>query len=208
VNSKPPPPDDVAGLILAAGSGERLGGRYKALLTHKGETLLERVKRLAEPFCSQIITGLPKELLANHDGIEGGATRIETVRRLLAETERPYVLILEAARPFATAEQCSAVLAEAAVSGAALFAHQTPVRDSLAIARDGALETLLPRERIVQLQTPRACRTDWLKDALKYGEATHELILLQKAGYRTTLLPGSTDNIKITYPEDLALLES
>ncbi|MFI1167683.1 NTP transferase domain-containing protein [Streptomyces sp. NPDC020801] len=33
--------DDVAGLVLAAGGGRRLGGRPKALLTHRGRPLVE-----------------------------------------------------------------------------------------------------------------------------------------------------------------------
>ncbi|MEU6223738.1 nucleotidyltransferase family protein [Streptomyces sp. NPDC047042] len=35
-------PDQVAGLLLAAGGGRRLGGRPKALLEHRGHLLVER----------------------------------------------------------------------------------------------------------------------------------------------------------------------
>ncbi|MFS4106894.1 nucleotidyltransferase family protein [Streptomyces sp. PD-S100-1] len=35
------PTDEVAGLVLAAGGGRRLGGRPKALLTHRGRPLVE-----------------------------------------------------------------------------------------------------------------------------------------------------------------------
>ncbi|ELP71021.1 NTP transferase domain-containing protein [Streptomyces turgidiscabies] len=35
-------PDQVAGLLLAAGGGRRLGGRPKALLEHRGSLLVER----------------------------------------------------------------------------------------------------------------------------------------------------------------------
>ncbi|MEH0417402.1 nucleotidyltransferase family protein [Streptomyces sp. B21-083] len=35
-------PDQVAGLLLAAGGGRRLGGRPKALLEHRGQLLVER----------------------------------------------------------------------------------------------------------------------------------------------------------------------
>ncbi|AWT46242.1 MULTISPECIES: nucleotidyltransferase family protein [Streptomyces] len=37
----PREPDAVAGLVLAAGGGRRLGGRPKALLTHRGRPLVE-----------------------------------------------------------------------------------------------------------------------------------------------------------------------
>ncbi|QKW10079.1 nucleotidyltransferase family protein [Streptomyces sp. NA04227] len=39
------PPAEVAGLVLAAGGGQRLGGRPKALLVHEGRTLVERAAR-------------------------------------------------------------------------------------------------------------------------------------------------------------------
>ncbi|MFJ9038181.1 NTP transferase domain-containing protein [Streptomyces sp. NPDC102406] len=39
--------DEVAGLLLAAGGGRRLGGRPKALLTHRGRPLVEHAVRMA-----------------------------------------------------------------------------------------------------------------------------------------------------------------
>ncbi|MFH8798791.1 NTP transferase domain-containing protein [Streptomyces sp. NPDC017936] len=38
--------DEVAGLLLAAGGGRRLGGRPKALLTHRGRPLVEHAVRV------------------------------------------------------------------------------------------------------------------------------------------------------------------
>lgn len=36
----------IAGLLLAAGGGRRLGGRPKALLTHRGRPLVEHAVRV------------------------------------------------------------------------------------------------------------------------------------------------------------------
>ncbi|MFP3987116.1 nucleotidyltransferase family protein [Streptomyces sp. E11-3] len=45
----------VAGLLLAAGGGRRLGGRPKALLTHQGRPLVEHAVRvLREGGCGQV----------------------------------------------------------------------------------------------------------------------------------------------------------
>ncbi|MFG2142385.1 NTP transferase domain-containing protein [Streptomyces sp. NPDC048650] len=41
-----PPPGRVAGLLLAAGGGRRLGGRPKALLDHRGRPLVEHAARV------------------------------------------------------------------------------------------------------------------------------------------------------------------
>ncbi|MFE1248336.1 NTP transferase domain-containing protein [Streptomyces sp. NPDC058735] len=46
---------EVAGLLLAAGGGRRLGGRPKALLTHRGRPLVEHAVRvLREGGCARI----------------------------------------------------------------------------------------------------------------------------------------------------------
>ncbi|MER5179373.1 nucleotidyltransferase family protein [Streptomyces sp. NPDC002896] len=54
----PDPPrlqSDVAGLLLAAGGGRRLGGRPKALLEHRGRPLIEHAVRvLREGGCTRV----------------------------------------------------------------------------------------------------------------------------------------------------------
>ncbi|MFD7877106.1 NTP transferase domain-containing protein [Streptomyces sp. NPDC059766] len=50
-----PRPPVVAGLLLAAGGGRRLGGRPKALLTHRGRPLVEHaVEVLRSAGCRQV----------------------------------------------------------------------------------------------------------------------------------------------------------
>ncbi|MFF3499555.1 NTP transferase domain-containing protein [Streptomyces sp. NPDC003247] len=47
--------DEVAGLLLAAGGGRRLGGRPKALLTHRGRPLVEHaVEVLRAAGCARV----------------------------------------------------------------------------------------------------------------------------------------------------------
>ncbi|USQ84213.1 nucleotidyltransferase family protein [Streptomyces phaeoluteigriseus] len=47
--------DQVAGLLLAAGGGRRLGGRPKALLTHRGRPLVEHaVEALRAAGCTRV----------------------------------------------------------------------------------------------------------------------------------------------------------
>ncbi|MDK1472199.1 nucleotidyltransferase family protein [Streptomyces sp. 549] len=51
----PPHPPRIAGLLLAAGGGRRLGGRPKALLTHHGRPLVEHaVRALREGGCHTV----------------------------------------------------------------------------------------------------------------------------------------------------------
>ena len=53
--AQPPKEPMVAGLLLAAGGGRRLGGRPKALLTHRGRPLVEHAVRvLREAGCAPV----------------------------------------------------------------------------------------------------------------------------------------------------------
>ena len=48
-------PERVSVLILAAGSGDRLGSRPKAFLRLDGQTLLERAVAVVSPFATEVI---------------------------------------------------------------------------------------------------------------------------------------------------------
>lgn len=53
------PGSPVAGIVLAAGAGRRLGGRPKALLRHRGEYLVDRAVRIArEGGCEPVLAVL------------------------------------------------------------------------------------------------------------------------------------------------------
>ncbi|MFF8841586.1 NTP transferase domain-containing protein [Streptomyces sp. NPDC015127] len=71
----------VAGLLLAAGGGRRLGGRPKALLTHRGRPLVEHaVRALREGGCGPVHVVL---------GAAAGAVREEADLSGCAVTENP-----------------------------------------------------------------------------------------------------------------------
>jgi 2-C-methyl-D-erythritol 4-phosphate cytidylyltransferase len=62
-------------------------------------------------------------------------------------------------------------------------------------------------------QTPQAFRASLLRDA--HGKAaaegfqgTDEAQLIERLGHRVAIVEGSTENIKITRPEDLAIGEA
>jgi 2-C-methyl-D-erythritol 4-phosphate cytidylyltransferase len=52
-------------------------------------------------------------------------------------------------------------------------------------------------------------RYDTIKNTYEYtvGEVTDDAALVEKAGYKVKLYPGSYDNIKITTVNDLAVAE-
>lgn len=211
-----PPPDEVSALILAAGMGERMGGQPKAFVEVGAATLLERVVARVRPFAEEVIAGLPaadvargQTLLAHHDAIvaAGGASRQETVSRLLALATRRFVLIHEVARPFARPELFTAVLAAARKHGAAALFLPASRRDSLALREDDWFGVSLARDDVIALQNPQAYGRDLLLEAERTaGEAgwaePSTANLVARAGFRVRLVPGDPDNIKLTYPED------
>lgn len=66
--------DGVAGLVLAAGGGRRLGGRPKALLTHRGRPLVEHaVGVLRSAGCTRIhvVLGARADEVRQHARLDG-----------------------------------------------------------------------------------------------------------------------------------------
>jgi 2-C-methyl-D-erythritol 4-phosphate cytidylyltransferase/2-C-methyl-D-erythritol 2,4-cyclodiphosphate synthase len=64
----------------------------------------------------------------------------------------------------------------------------------------------VPREGLFRAQTPQAFRFDALLSAHRAGDAsaTDDAALLEAAGLAVALVAGGEQNIKITWPEDLA----
>lgn len=222
MNSAPalPSRDAISALILAAGTGDRLGGRSKASLQHKGQPLLQHSLTLAKLVADEVLVGLHADDIGSSQNlvdaagglvVEGGATRHETLTKLIFTATKPFILILEVARPFSSEDHCLAVLEKAASEGVAALSYPPKPRDSLGREKEGKLTALFPREEIVQIETPIACRTDWLKAALESFDphvqnTQSSLAPLIAAGHPISLVSIGEENIKITHEEDLALL--
>ena len=211
------PRDHVSALLLGAGSGIRFGGS-KAFLEVEGRTLLERVVEQAQAFSSETIVGLREEELecgarVLHDSravlVAGGATRHDTVERLLARATRPLVLLHEVARPLAPPELFAAVLSAAQEFGAAAPYLPASLRDSVALKDGEFLGASLPRDDVVRTQTPQAFRREMLVEVCREAKASGWLepsvgtvALCARAGHRVRLVPGDPGNVKVTFPED------
>ncbi len=209
-----PPPADVSALILAAGSGERLG-ESKAFLAANGRTLLERAVEAVTPVAAEVIVGVPEADLARAleltgktaTVISGGETRQQTIEILLAGATRQFILLHEVARPFASLDLFTRVLAAAAEFGAACPCLPASRRDALATIEGEFYSKPLTLDGTVRTQTPHAYRRDLLTDVLtraqEYGWTTQSIVpLCVQAGYPVRMIPGQHDNLKITFPED------
>ena len=145
----------------------------------------------------------------------GGKSRAETVAAGLARLTKlgaradDWVLVHDAARCLVRAEWIDRLIdvcADDPVGG--LLAM--PVADTLKRESEGRVMKTLPREAVWQAQTPQMFRLGPLADALEDAgaSATDEASAMEWQGQSPRLVPGSSENFKITQPEDFELAEA
>jgi len=210
----------VTALIVAAGSGSRMGGatpkQFRAL---GGKPVL---RWAVEPFLHhsairdvRVVVGPGQSDLAASalDGVavgpfvEGGAERADSVRAGLASIDSEAVLIHDAARPFCPAAVIDRLLASLEFHDGA--APVLPVGDTLARA-DGRLREPVDRSGLVRVQTPQAFRTAALRrayEAWSGAAPTDETTVLRAAGMAVAAVDGDSALEKLTSPADWARAE-
>jgi 2-C-methyl-D-erythritol 4-phosphate cytidylyltransferase len=220
----------VAALVLAAGRGERLGASVpKAFLPLAGRPLVVRaIEALAAwPEVERIVPVVPAADVARFAALApllrgvdrlapasgGGAERQDSMRAGLAALPDGIELVAvhDAARPLVRPDDVGRVIAAAARTGAALLA--VPVRDTLKRVEGGRVRETLSRSECWAAQTPQVFRVDLLREALAKAEAdgflgTDDSQLVERLGAPVEVVEGDARNLKITWPEDLALAEA
>ncbi|HEY5045796.1 MAG TPA: 2-C-methyl-D-erythritol 4-phosphate cytidylyltransferase [Solirubrobacteraceae bacterium] len=206
-------------LIVAAGSGERLGADGpKAVVELAGRTLLQwSVDALrAAPAIERIVVALPAGAAApaGTSGVSGGAVRSESVRLALAAAGAgDPVLIHDAARPLVTVELVQATIraleADETIDGAIAA---VPMTDTVKRVTDGLVCETLDRDELWGVQTPQVFRRAALERALDVpnevlAQATDDAWLIERAGGRVRVVESSRENLKITTPHDLVVAE-
>jgi 2-C-methyl-D-erythritol 4-phosphate cytidylyltransferase len=149
--------------------------------------------------------------------VEGGEHRQHSVANALnrvSASADDVILVHDAVRPFVTREIIESVIAAVRKYGAAIAG--LPAVDTIKQVErtsEGALITAtIPRERVVQAQTPQGFRYDVLKKAFDDAASdgflgTDESSLIERAGGEVAVVMGSARNIKITTPSDMELAE-
>jgi 2-C-methyl-D-erythritol 4-phosphate cytidylyltransferase len=84
-----------------------------------------------------------------------------------------------------------------------------PPVDTVKRVRDGAVVETLARNELIAVQTPQAFVASVLRAALDGGgDATDCSSLVERQGGRVTAVVGDPRLLKVTTPEDLALVET
>lgn len=216
----------VWAVLVAAGSGERFGGkRPKAFANLAGRPLVaESIERLdASPWVGSIVVVAPPDweeptiLLAEELGagsvravVTGGTTRTDSVRAGLAEVpgDTAVVLVHDAARPLLPDEVVERVVT-ALGEGWDAAVPALPLADTVKRSEGEAVAETVDRSGLHAVQTPQAFLAEALRRALAgAGDATDCAGLVEAAGGRVRLVEGDRRLLKVTTPADLAIVET
>ncbi|MBQ9793935.1 MAG: 2-C-methyl-D-erythritol 4-phosphate cytidylyltransferase [Clostridia bacterium] len=216
--------DSVCGVIVAAGSGTRMGGVSKPEIKLNGKTLFERVLEafLASPVDEIVVVGgenLPRlRLLAGRYSpavplrfCEGGKTRSESVFAGVCQASPgvSYACVHDCARPFVTSEIISAVIEGAKKTGAATAC--SPVTDTIKFVDTEHKTVYTPkRDHLLAIQTPQVFKKESYTVAYALavkqgGVFTDETSMLEAAGATVEYVQTDPRNIKLTTKEDIVL---
>jgi 2-C-methyl-D-erythritol 4-phosphate cytidylyltransferase len=214
----------VAAILVAAGSGERLGaGRPKAFVTVAGRTLLEHAadRFVRHPRIASVVVVAPADrvdeatVLTGAPAVAGGATRQDSVARGLAALPSGVdgVLVHDVARAFVPLAVIDSVIG-ALDAGAEAVTPSVPLHDTIRQLDDaGGLGGVVDRARLVAVQTPQGFRRDVLERAHRLAAphaigATDDATLAEALGCRVVAVAGADANFKITTPLDLVRAEA
>ena len=220
-------------LIPAAGSGTRMaGGQPKQYLPLAGKPMLwHAVASVCRPPVETVFVVLAPEDAAykRHDWSAfggrleplycGGATRRDSVYNGLvaasaAVNPDDWMLVHDAARPCLPRADFERLVAECApdrIGGILALpvadTVKTAAKDEAGTQRVAGTED---RALLWLAQTPQMFRAGMLAQALRDAKrpVTDEASAVEQAGLRPRLVLGSRENLKVTYPEDLAIAEA
>ena len=222
----------VAAVIVAGGSGKRMGGTIKKqyiLLENKevfAHTIevFEQFNKIDEIILvvgQDDITKVEQDIIQKYhfkkvkQVVAGGAERQDSVYNGLCATSKEieYVMIHDGARPFIKEEILEHALEATIKKKATVVA--VPVKDTIKIVSKDTLEVeeTPKREKLWSVQTPQSFEKELLMEAYDFAKreklaVTDDSMIMEAYGKKVYVVMGDYTNIKITTPEDLILGES
>jgi len=207
-------------MIVAAGEGKRFGiPKWKVQLA--GKTLLQRNLELFHelPFSDrEIILVTPQsdlEWIRQHlpeafqdlQLVAGGNQRVDSVKAGLEACTGEIIVIHNVANPMATVEDFQRLVAAVEAQRIICCVGQ-PVVDTLRKVEAYRFMTV-PREAMWRIQTPQAFPAEALRKqiAMAGPHVTDEISLFEQSDHPFKVFPTHPLNTKVTFPEDLDVLE-
>jgi 2-C-methyl-D-erythritol 4-phosphate cytidylyltransferase len=197
----------IWGILLAAGRGTRFG-QQKHDVELDGLPLWQWAQRaLINGGIDQIV------IVGDFDGaVPGGERRQDSVAAGLARIPNNdgLVLVHDAARPLLTPDVVKRVITRLRVGDVAGVIPAVPVRDTIKrIERERVVATV-ERADLIAVQTPQGFDLRVLRAAHASfeGEATDDASMVESVGGSIAVVDGDPMNLKVTYPEDLLLIDA
>jgi len=224
----------IVAIVPAAGIGSRVGGaRPKQYLALGAKTVIEYTLEtlLQVSAIDTMVVALaaqdrywPSLALAANPAIKtviGGAQRsqsvlnsIEDIKRgsSAADWQRSWLLVHDVARPCVAVADINRLIEIVTVAGCGGILASAVTDTVKQLDASGTISQTIDRDRLWLAQTPQLFRAELLLQALSGALAagvsvTDESSAMEWAGHRPQVVPGASDNIKITHAADLALAE-
>lgn len=220
----------VAAIILAAGSGKRMGGAVpKQLIEIAGKPVLQytlekfqacRDIDLIYVVLPPVLAGKYSRIIATDWGIkklakvvEGGAERHTSVLAGLQELDDrvDIAMIHDGVRPFVSMRILQDSI-KAAQDHGAVVVGLSPKDTVKRIAGNFVRETI-DRDQLLLAQTPQTFRKELIIEANQRASrenffSTDDVALVERMGHEVVVVQGDWRNIKITSPEDLVIAKA
>lgn len=140
----------------------------------------------------------------------GGEERFFSVKNGLAVIkEEGLIAVHDGARPVLDPELIKKAYSAAEAKGAVI--PVTPAAESVRMIDINNEAVPVDRNKVRMVQTPQVFRSEILKEAYNQPFTplfTDDASVVESAGHKVTLIQGSTLNIKVTNPEDIAVAET
>lgn len=140
--------------------------------------------------------------------VNGGAERHHSVLNALEKVQSNWIAIHDAVRPNVSANLINTLFERCRARGSAIPA--VPSRDTVKQIQNAVITKTIDRSSLVMAQTPQffsktiyQAAVGMMKDELLY---TDDASIVESAGFNVYWVEGERENIKLTYPEDMAWL--
>lgn len=215
--------DSLGVVVVAAGRSTRMGGTDKTFADIHGKPLIahtlsrladcDAVSRIALVVAAEsvdratsVIDGLRIEKIAAV--CAGGERRQDSVYAgMLALGESRWVAVHDGARPCVSGDMMARALDAVRQWGAAVAA--VPVKDTIkVVGADSVISDTPERATLWAAQTPQVFDYRLLMCAHRAASAdyTDDAAMVEAMGHAVRVFRGSYDNVKVTTPEDIAVV--